>query len=75
MVEDVEEVGGNLDFEALVERSCFAEARVEIPEAQAAERMTGAIAAVASEEWVPEISGCRGRIPENVYIAGRAECA
>ena len=73
MVEEVEEVGGDFNLEALVERSRLAEARVEIPETQSAERMTGAIAAVAAEERIAEISGSGSWIREYIDTARSAK--
>src|SRR5215472_49459 len=73
VVENVKEIGGNLDLEALVERGHFSEARVQIPQPEAAHRIPGAVPRVRGQKWVTEVGRRRIRIGENVDVAGGAK--
>jgi hypothetical protein len=73
VVKNVKEIGRDFNLIALVERSCLTKASVQVPESQAAERVTGAVASVGSDIDRPEIGGSSVGIVNARDISPNAE--
>ena len=71
MVENIEKVRGKLHFVALVERGRLSEARVEVPESEAAQRIARAVPSVRADIDGAEVAGNRAWIREEVQACSR----
>ena len=66
VVEDVKAVERELSFYRLCDGGGFAEAKIEIPEAEALQRIVAAIVGIGSEQGGPELGDRSGGIAEIV---------